>query len=159
MPPGHARDSTYVSIGLFWRHWLLQLARNDARGLLDAIALTRLLASTDEHWSVEALRLTKTSVGAHLRRSGTWRRLPLVSPGARRRFEPLPASGTQLRGVVHAAVLRSGTQALDVGARKPDLECAASVHPGLRLLAGSSECYRHPPRGLSQLGLCTRRYG
>jgi glycosyltransferase involved in cell wall biosynthesis len=70
VPPGHARDPEYVSLSLFWRHWLLELARSNRAGLLDALALTRLLASSDESWPIEALRLVKTGLRAKLRRLG-----------------------------------------------------------------------------------------
>ena len=70
VPPGHARDPAYVSLGLFWRHWLLELARTDRDGLIDAIAMTRVLASSDERWILQALRLLKTGVRAKLRRLG-----------------------------------------------------------------------------------------
>jgi glycosyltransferase involved in cell wall biosynthesis len=80
VPPGRARSPEYVSVGLFWRHWLLQLARSDVNGLIDAIALTRLLASTDEHWGLEALRLTKTSIATRVRRARATRMSLKSSP-------------------------------------------------------------------------------
>jgi glycosyltransferase involved in cell wall biosynthesis len=66
--PGHARDPSQVTLGLFWRHWLLDLARRDTRGLFDAVALLRLLVNTDESWKVETLRLVRTALATRLRR-------------------------------------------------------------------------------------------
>jgi glycosyltransferase involved in cell wall biosynthesis len=68
VPAGHGRDPQYVSLSLFWRHWLLALARSNRTGLLDAIALTRLLASSDEKPLLVTLQLIKTGIRAKLRR-------------------------------------------------------------------------------------------
>ncbi len=68
VPPGHARDPREVTLSLFWRHWLLELSRRDRGGLLDALALLRLLANTDESWVAEAARLFRTAASTRVRR-------------------------------------------------------------------------------------------
>jgi len=54
VPRGHERDADATGpLDLFWRHWLLALARSGWDGLLDAVALTRLLGSdSDERLSL-----------------------------------------------------------------------------------------------------------
>jgi hypothetical protein len=47
---------------------LLALARSNRTGLLDAIALTRLLASSDEKPLLVTLQLIRTGIRAKLRR-------------------------------------------------------------------------------------------
>ena len=66
---GHARDPRRVGpLSLFWRNWLLALARSDGPGLLDSIALTQLLASSRTEQLRVTLQLLKTAVRAKLRR-------------------------------------------------------------------------------------------
>ncbi|MGD0196604.1 MAG: glycosyltransferase family A protein [Solirubrobacteraceae bacterium] len=65
IPPGHARDIEHVGpLGLFARHWLLELARSHR--LLDALALARLLCTSRREWVGVSWALTKAAVHARL---------------------------------------------------------------------------------------------
>jgi len=64
---GRERDPEHVEpLGLFWQHQLLALARSGRQGLLDALALTQLLAATHDERASLILRLTKSAMTTRL---------------------------------------------------------------------------------------------
>jgi hypothetical protein len=70
VPSGHGRDPKHVTpLDAFWRHQLFALARSGSRGLLDAVALTALLACDRREQRSLTFRLAKTALRTRLRRT------------------------------------------------------------------------------------------
>jgi glycosyltransferase involved in cell wall biosynthesis len=68
VPSGHGRDAAFVPpLSDFWRHWLMSLARSGHAGLLDALALTRMLGTSRAEQTELSYRAVRAATGSFLR--------------------------------------------------------------------------------------------